>query len=47
MAGKVSDIQLHPDDILYIPDNVARRVTTRTLETALTTVSGVAIWRGF
>jgi polysaccharide biosynthesis/export protein len=47
LAGKVKDVQLSAGDILYIPDNTSRRVTTRTLEAALTTISGVIIWRGF
>jgi polysaccharide export outer membrane protein len=47
LAGKTKDVQLSPDDILYIPDNTSRRVATKTLETALATVSGLIIWRGF
>jgi polysaccharide export outer membrane protein len=47
LAGKAKDMQLSPDDILYVPDNVARRAATKTLETALATLSGVVIWRGF
>jgi polysaccharide export outer membrane protein len=47
LAGKAKDMQLSPDDILYVPDNTARRATTKTLETALATLSGVVIWRGF
>ncbi len=46
LAGKVKDIQLQAGDILYIPDNTTRRVTTRTLEAAMNTISGVIIWRG-
>jgi len=47
LAGKAKDVQLSPDDILYVPDNTSRRVATKTLETALATVSGLVIWRGF
>jgi hypothetical protein len=39
-------MQLSPDEILYVPDNTVRRAT-KTLETALATLSGVVIWRGF
>lgn len=46
LAGKTKDVQLFPDDILYIPDNTSRRVTTKIGETALMTISGVVIWRG-
>jgi polysaccharide biosynthesis/export protein len=47
LAGKLKDVQLSPDDILYVPDNTTRRVAAKTLETALATISGVIIWRGF
>jgi polysaccharide export outer membrane protein len=47
LSGKVKDIELEPDDILFVPDNLSKRITTRTLEMALNTVSGIAIWRGF
>jgi hypothetical protein len=46
LAGKAKDIQLSPDDILYIPANTSRRIATKTIETALSTVSGLIIWRG-
>ena len=46
LAGKEKDVQLYPDDILFVPDNTTRRVTTKVLETALSTVSGVVVWRG-
>ena len=47
LAGKAEDVTLLPDDILYIPDNAARRTTGKILETALATASGLVIWRGF
>ncbi len=47
LSGKSPDVELTAADILFIPDNVSKRVTTRTLETALNTISGVAIFRGF
>jgi polysaccharide export outer membrane protein len=46
LSGKSEDIRLVPDDILFVPDNTTRRATTKILETALTTISGVVIWRG-
>lgn len=46
LAGKEKDIQLSPDDILYIPDDASRRARTKVLETALSTLSGVIVWRG-
>jgi polysaccharide biosynthesis/export protein len=47
LAGKAEDIRLLPDDILYVPDNTTRRIAAKTAETALATISGIAIWRGF
>jgi polysaccharide export outer membrane protein len=47
LAGKEEDVRLHPDDILFVPDNSSRRITIRAAETALQTVSGLIIWRGF
>lgn len=46
LNGKVEDVALQPEDILFVPDNVTKRASTRALETALQTLSGVIIWRG-
>jgi len=46
LQGKVKDVALLPDDILFIPDNVSKRASVRALETAIQTISGVIIWRG-
>jgi polysaccharide export outer membrane protein len=46
MAGKAEDIQLQPNDVLFIPDNTSRRAVTRTAEVALATISGLIIFRG-
>jgi polysaccharide export outer membrane protein len=46
LAGKAEDIKLQPDDVLFIPDATVRRATIRAAETALTTISGLIIWRG-
>jgi len=46
LQGKGEDLQLSPDDILFIPDNGMRKVAGRVAETGLATVSGVVIWRG-
>ena len=46
LAGKAEDIQMSAGDILFVPDNAMRRITARTAETALATVSGLIIWRG-
>lgn len=46
MAGKGKDVPLYPDDVLFVPDDTTRRVTTRVLEVSLATLSGLVIWRG-
>jgi len=46
LAGKIPDVQLMPDDVLFVPDNTAKRAATRAAEAALTTISGLIIWRG-
>jgi polysaccharide export outer membrane protein len=46
IAGKESDITLHPDDILFVPNSVAKVIRTRAIETAIATASGILIWRG-
>jgi polysaccharide export outer membrane protein len=44
MENKAPDVQLHPDDILYIPTSVGKQVSMRTLEAAIAVGTGVAIW---
>ncbi len=46
LAGKIKDIELSPNDILFIPDNSSRRVAIRVLEVTLTTISGALVYRG-
>jgi polysaccharide biosynthesis/export protein len=47
LAGKTADPGMQADDILVIPSNDARKIGIRAAETALQTISGIAIWRGF
>jgi polysaccharide export outer membrane protein len=44
LEGKSPDLMLHPDDILFVPNNVSRTVTTRTLEALLNIGTGIAIF---
>jgi polysaccharide export outer membrane protein len=46
LAGKTADVQLQPNDVLFVPDNSMRRFVGRMADTALATASGVIIWRG-
>jgi polysaccharide export outer membrane protein len=47
LEGKTSDVELLPDDILFVPNNAARTVLGRTLQTALSAVTSATIYRGF
>ena len=46
LAAKSPDINLQPDDILFVPTSTAKKVATRTLEAIVQTASGMAIYRG-
>ena len=46
LQGKADEVELEASDILFIPDNARKRIATKAAETALTTVSGLIIWRG-
>ncbi len=45
LAGKQKDFQLLPRDILYIPTNKAKVISTRALETLVGTGSSIAVFR--
>ena len=46
LEGKTNDVELSASDILFIPDNARKRIANRAAETALSTISGLIIWRG-
>lgn len=43
--GKGEDFTLHPDDILFIPNNIPKSASLRAAEAALQVGTGLAIWR--
>ena len=45
MENKSPDVQLHPDDILYIPNSLSKQVGLRSLEAAISVGSGIAVFR--
>ncbi|MGC2403069.1 MAG: polysaccharide biosynthesis/export family protein, partial [Acidobacteriaceae bacterium] len=45
MENKAPDLQLQPDDILYVPNSMAKQVGTRGLEAAIGIGTGLLIWR--
>jgi polysaccharide export outer membrane protein len=46
LEGKAQDISMQPEDILFVPTNVAKNAGIRTAEAAVQMVTGVVIWRG-
>jgi polysaccharide biosynthesis/export protein len=45
MENKAPDVQMQPDDILYIPNSMAKAIGARGAESALTIGTGVLVWR--
>jgi len=45
LTGKGQDVPLQGNDILFIPDSTGKKIALRALEAAITTGSGVAIYR--
>jgi len=45
LDGASTDIPLKGGDILFVPDNTAKRVRTRTMEAIVQAAVGAAIWR--
>jgi polysaccharide export outer membrane protein len=44
LSAKSPDVELQPDDVVFVPNSVAKAVTRRTLEAALQAATGIAIW---
>jgi len=47
LAAKAPDLELRPDDIVFVPNSVAKSVTRRSLEAILQTATGLAIYRPY
>jgi polysaccharide export outer membrane protein len=45
LAGKAEDIQLRPNDILFVPNSAMKTVSTRTIEAAIQIGTGILIFR--
>jgi len=45
MENKAPDLQLRPDDILYVPNSMGKVISARGVETAIGLGTGIAIWR--
>lgn len=46
LKGKVDDLRLEANDILYVPTSGAKRVALKTIELTVQTATGIAVWRG-
>ncbi len=44
LGAKMADMSLQADDVLFVPNNLAKSAALRTIDTALRTVSGVIIY---
>jgi polysaccharide export outer membrane protein len=47
LKGKQSDVELLPDDILYVPNNRAKAVMGQIGQTAISAITSSVIYRGF
>ncbi len=47
MSAKVSDVNLRPDDVVFVPRSTAKAASRRGLEAILQTLTGVAIYRPY
>lgn len=45
LDGRAADVPLQADDVLFVPNNVPRSVTMRTVETAIQLGTGILIFR--
>jgi polysaccharide biosynthesis/export protein len=45
MSGKAPDLELHPNDVLFVPDNVPASAMKRATEAAIQMATGVMIYR--
>jgi len=45
LAGKAEDVPLNGGDILFIPGSLSKKAGLKTVEAAIQTASGIAIWR--
>jgi hypothetical protein len=45
LKGKGTDVPMQANDILFVPDNTGRRVMLRIMEGAISTGTGLAIYR--
>jgi polysaccharide export outer membrane protein len=47
LAAKAPDLELQPDDIVFVPNSLAKSATRRGLEAILQTATGLAVYRPY
>jgi polysaccharide biosynthesis/export protein len=47
LAAKAPDLELQPDDIVFVPNSVTKSITRRSLEAIVQTATGLAIYRPY
>jgi polysaccharide export outer membrane protein len=45
LDGRLRDMPMQPEDILFVPDNVPKKAALRAIEASVQTLTGVIIWR--
>jgi polysaccharide biosynthesis/export protein len=45
LSGKAEDVALRPNDILFVPSSLSKKIFSRTAEAAVDTGTGIAIYR--
>lgn len=45
LDGRLQDMTMKPEDILFVPDNVPKKAALRAIEASVQTLTGVIIWR--
>ena len=45
LKGRKADVMMEPDDILFVPSSVGKRLALRSIEAAITIGTGVAVFR--
>jgi polysaccharide export outer membrane protein len=44
MAGKGKDVQLQPNDILFVPNSAAKTASLRAIESLVTVATGMSVY---
>jgi len=45
LSGKRDDVQMKPEDILFVPNSLSKNASLRAIETAIQLGTGLAVFR--